>query len=64
VSRDVGGSNVPGTVVYQTPQGLVYATPTKGVDSLSEGGYILNLPQTPTLTEPKSESYFNELFLG
>ncbi|XP_013404556.1 serum response factor isoform X3 [Lingula anatina] len=43
-------SNVtPGTVMYQTPQGVVYATPTTiQLSALAEGGYVLNQPQTPT----------------
>ena len=37
-----------GTVMYQTPQGVVYATPTTAALSALPEGYILNLPQTPT----------------
>jgi hypothetical protein len=43
------GPGSGGTMMYQTPQGLVYATPATGnaISALGEG-YILNLPQTST----------------
>ncbi|XP_064623861.1 serum response factor-like isoform X2 [Lineus longissimus] len=44
------GAGSGGTMMYQTPQGLVYATPATGnaLNALSEG-YILNLPQQSVL---------------
>ena len=38
-------STPPGTVMYQTPQGVVYAAPSSALPE----GYIFNLPQTQTL---------------
>ena len=35
-------------IVYQTPQGLVYATPHMGVGGIPES-YIINLPQGPAI---------------
>ena len=43
-------------MMYQTPQGMVYAAPqaNAAATGLPEGaGYVLNLPQTPTLAIPQ-----------
>ena len=43
------GSSNTGAVMYQTAQGVVYATPSSGaVPGLPEG-YILNLPQSTAI---------------
>ena len=41
-------------MMYQTPQGVVYAAAPSGMN-LPEG-YVLNLPQTPTLAIPQPQA--------
>ena len=45
------GQGGQGTVLYQTPQGLVCnnTAGAAGINTLPEG-YFINLPQTPTIT--------------
>lgn len=44
-----------GTVVYQTPQGLMYASAPSSLGAGIPEGYVLNLPQTPTLVPQNTE---------
>jgi len=48
-----GSETVPGAALfYQTPSGLVFASPSTSAGTLSPEGYILSVPGTPAFALP------------
>ncbi|CAH1791895.1 unnamed protein product, partial [Owenia fusiformis] len=49
-NRTQANNSSGGTVMYQTPQGVVYATPTTQVNHIPDT-FILNLPSAPVISQ-------------